>query len=81
MIYIYIYIYIYIQSRHPPPLKRRLMALYWHLVSHTDSSGRLTSELFMIKPSAKAYPEYYLVIQNPIDFREIGQRIKTEQVF
>ena len=26
------------------------------------------------------YPEYYIVIRSPIDFREISHKIKTEQV-
>ena len=34
----------------------------------------------MKKPSAKQYPEYYVVIRSPIDFREIVQKIKQEQV-
>lgn len=69
-----------LQSRNPPPLKKQALALYHHLVRHRDSHGRQTAELFMRKPSAKMYPEYYLVIRSPIDFREISQKIKTEQV-
>ena len=68
------------QSRSRPPLKKKALALYRHLVNHVDSQGRLTAELFMKKPSAKAYPEYYVVIKNPIDFREIAQKIKQDQV-
>ena len=69
-----------LQSRNPPPLKKQALALYHHLVRHRDSHGRQTAELFMRKPSAKMYPEYYLVIRSPIDFREISLKIKTEQV-
>ena len=59
---------------------KQMLSLYQHLVHHTDSQGRLTAELFMKKPSAKQYPEYYLVIQSPIDFREILQKMKQDQV-
>ena len=31
-------------------------------------------------PSTKLYPEYYIVISKPIDFREISKKIKDEQV-
>lgn len=50
------------------------------LVSKTDSEGRVVSELFMKRPSAKQYPEYYIVINKPIDLKEIFGKIKSEQV-
>jgi protein polybromo-1 len=68
-----------LKSRNTPPLKKQALALYHHLVRHRDTHGRQTAELFMRKPSAKMYPEYYIVIRSPIDFREISHKIKTEQ--
>ena len=56
------------------------MAIYRTLVTKTDEDGRLLCELFMRRPSPKVYPEYYLVIKEPIDFREILHRIRTVQV-
>ena len=56
------------------------MAIYRTLVTKTDEDGRLLCELFMRRPSPKVYPEYYLVIKEPIDFREILHRIRTAQV-
>ena len=49
-------------------------------MSSTDEDGRLLSELFMKRPSAKLYPEYYIVIKRPIDFKEMYTKIKTLQV-
>ncbi len=34
----------------------------------------------MRRPSPKLYPEYYIVINKPIDFREISRKIKEENV-
>ena len=50
------------------------------MVAKTDSDGRSICELFMRKPSAKVYPEYYVVIKQPIDLREIYQKIRNNQV-
>ena len=63
-----------------PPLKKLLNAIYRTVVSSTDEDGRLLSELFMKRPSAKLYPEYYIVIKRPIDFKEMYAKIKTAQV-
>lgn len=34
---------------------------------------------FMEKPSKKLYPDYYEVIQEPIDYMEIESKIKADQ--
>lgn len=41
--------------------------------------GRQPMLGFMEKPSKKLYPEYYEVIDEPIDFLEIESKIKAEQ--
>uniref|UniRef100_A0A667YBF2 Protein polybromo-1 n=1 Tax=Myripristis murdjan TaxID=586833 RepID=A0A667YBF2_9TELE len=46
------------------------------VVSHTDQSGRLVSELFQKLPSKVHYPDYYAIIKEPIDLRAIAQRIQ-----
>uniref|UniRef100_A0A665UA70 Protein polybromo-1 n=1 Tax=Echeneis naucrates TaxID=173247 RepID=A0A665UA70_ECHNA len=56
-------------------LKEVLEQLLEAIVSHTDSSGRLVSELFQKLPS-KHYPDYYAIIKEPIDLRTIAQRIQ-----
>ena len=63
-----------------PPLKKCLQTLYQTLVSKTDAEGRSVAEMFRRKPSAKMYPEYYIVVSRPIDLKEISAKIKSEQV-
>ena len=63
-----------------PSLKRCLQALYQTLMTKTDPEGRILSEMFRRKPSAKMYPEYYIVVKKPIDLKEISAKIKSEQV-
>ncbi|KAM7402216.1 hypothetical protein PAMP_017478 [Pampus punctatissimus] len=57
-------------------LKEVLEQLLEAIVSHTDPSGRLVSELFQKLPSKVHYPDYYAVIKEPIDLRAIAQRIQ-----
>ncbi|KAM6928404.1 polybromo 1, like [Xenentodon cancila] len=58
-------------------LKEILEQLLEAIVSHTDPSGRLVSELFQKLPSKVHYPDYYAIIKEPIDLRTIAQRIQT----
>lgn len=37
-----------------------------------SSDGRLLSSMFMQLPSRKLMPEYYEIIQKPIDFKKIS---------
>ncbi|XP_038551466.1 polybromo 1, like isoform X2 [Micropterus salmoides] len=57
-------------------LKEVLEQLLEAVVSHTDPSGRLVSELFQKMPSKMHYPDYYAIIKEPIDLRMIAQRIQ-----
>ncbi len=66
-----------LQAKKPPILKKKLMCVYKKLVKKADPQGRILSELFMRRPSSKLYPEYYLVIKEPIDLREILKKIKS----
>uniref|UniRef100_A0A3B5Q3E3 Protein polybromo-1 n=1 Tax=Xiphophorus maculatus TaxID=8083 RepID=A0A3B5Q3E3_XIPMA len=58
-------------------LKEVLEQLLEAIVSHTDPSGHLVSELFQKLPSKVQYPDYYAIIKEPIDLRTIAQRIQT----
>uniref|UniRef100_A0A3Q1FDK6 Protein polybromo-1 n=1 Tax=Acanthochromis polyacanthus TaxID=80966 RepID=A0A3Q1FDK6_9TELE len=60
----------------PGSLKEVLEQLLEAIVSHTDPSGRLVSELFQKLPSKVHYPDYYAIIKEPIDLRTIAQRIQ-----
>ncbi|XP_062400614.1 polybromo 1, like isoform X3 [Sardina pilchardus] len=57
-------------------LKEVLEQLLEAIVSYTDPSGRLISELFQKLPSKLQYPDYYAVIKDPIDLRSIAQKIQ-----
>ncbi|CAK6974228.1 polybromo 1%2C like isoform X2 [Scomber scombrus] len=57
-------------------LKEVLEQLLEAIVSHTDPSGHLVSELFQKLPSKVHYPDYYAIIKEPIDLRAIAQRIQ-----
>ncbi|XP_029006636.1 protein polybromo-1-like isoform X3 [Betta splendens] len=57
-------------------LKELLEQLLEAVVSHTDPSGHLVSELFQKLPSKVHYPDYYAIIKEPIDLRTIAQRIQ-----
>ncbi|CAB1315291.1 unnamed protein product [Coregonus sp. 'balchen'] len=60
----------------PSCLKEVLEQLLDAVVSYTDTSGRVISELFQKLPSKMHYPDYYAVIKEPIDLRAIAQRIQ-----
>lgn len=68
-----------LQAKKPPSLKKKLMAIYRSVVGKTDEQGRVLSDLFMRRPSSKLYPEYYLVIKDPIDLREILGRVRMDE--
>uniref|UniRef100_A0A673MT31 Protein polybromo-1 n=1 Tax=Sinocyclocheilus rhinocerous TaxID=307959 RepID=A0A673MT31_9TELE len=63
--------------RPPSYLKAILEQLLEAIVSCTDSSGRLVSELFQKLPSKLHYPDYYAVTKEPIDLRTVAQRIQA----
>ena len=66
-----------LKTKKSPVLKKKFLAVYKSIVLKQDEDGRVLSELFMRRPSAKHYPEYYIVIKEPIDLREILVRIRN----
>ncbi|KAL4655206.1 protein polybromo-1-like isoform X2 [Arapaima gigas] len=46
------------------------------IVTYSEPSGHLISELFQKLPSKVHYPDYYAIIKEPIDLRTIAQRIQ-----
>ncbi|VVC46090.1 Hypothetical protein CINCED_3A003697 [Cinara cedri] len=50
--------------------------LFTAVMSATDNDNRLLSEAFQLLPSKKLYPNYYEVIENPIDLRSIARKIQ-----
>ncbi|KAG6449065.1 protein polybromo-1 isoform X3 [Manduca sexta] len=61
------------------PLKKKLHYVSKQLVEFTCSDGRQPMLLFMEKPSKKLYPEYYNVIERPIDMITIEANIKNDR--
>ncbi|XP_055608504.1 protein polybromo-1 isoform X2 [Uranotaenia lowii] len=59
-------------------LKKKLLSLHEYLVGY-NVDGRTPMVLFMEKPSKKLYPDYYQVIQHPIDMTTIESNIKTDR--
>ncbi|XP_068625426.1 protein polybromo-1 isoform X1 [Battus philenor] len=66
-------------SKSSLPLKKKLHYISKHLVEFTCSDGRQPMLLFMEKPSKKLYPEYYNVIDRPIDMITIEANIKNDR--
>ncbi|XP_026322963.1 protein polybromo-1 isoform X2 [Hyposmocoma kahamanoa] len=61
------------------PLKKKLHYIARQLVEFTCSDGRQPMLLFMEKPSKKLYPDYYTVIDRPIDMITIEANIKNDR--
>lgn len=66
-----------LNAKKQPSLKKKLLAVYRSLIQKTDAEGRVLSELFQRRPSSRQYPEYYLVIKEPIDLKEILGKIRS----
>uniref|UniRef100_H2SQN8 Protein polybromo-1 n=1 Tax=Takifugu rubripes TaxID=31033 RepID=H2SQN8_TAKRU len=60
----------------PASLKEILEQLLDAMVSYTEPTGRLVSELFQKLPSKMQYPDYYAIIKEPIDLKIIAQKIQ-----
>ncbi|XP_028681002.1 LOW QUALITY PROTEIN: protein polybromo-1 [Erpetoichthys calabaricus] len=58
-------------------LKEVLEQLLEAIVTASEPSGRLISELFQKLPSKVHYPDYYAIIKEPIDLKTIAQRIQN----
>ncbi|CAG9794762.1 unnamed protein product [Diatraea saccharalis] len=61
------------------PLKKKLHYIAKQLVEYTCPDGRNPMLLFMEKPSKKLYPDYYNVIERPIDMLTIEANIKNDR--
>ncbi|KAG5835754.1 hypothetical protein ANANG_G00247370 [Anguilla anguilla] len=60
----------------PSCLREVLEQLLEAVVTFTEPSGRLISELFQKLPSKVQYPDYFAIIKEPIDLKTIAQRIQ-----
>lgn len=48
--------------------------LIQRIKNYTDSQGRVLSNPFLLLPSKVEYPDYYEIIQRPIDLKRIESR-------
>uniref|UniRef100_A0A3P8UKR1 Protein polybromo-1 n=1 Tax=Cynoglossus semilaevis TaxID=244447 RepID=A0A3P8UKR1_CYNSE len=63
----------------PTSLKEVLEQLLDAVVSYTEPTGHLVSELFQKLPSKMQYPDYYAITKEPIDLKIIAQKIQLGQ--
>ena len=59
-------------------LSKKLKALYSDMIKFKNPQGIEYIEMFMERPSKKLYPDYYAVINNPMDMKTINERIKAD---
>ncbi|XP_075148339.1 protein polybromo [Haematobia irritans] len=60
------------------PLKKKVLSLHKYLLDFSLGT-RKPIDLFMEKPPRKIYPDYYDIIQNPIDMNTIENNIRGEK--
>lgn len=53
--------------------------LFSAVMSATSGDGRLLHSPFQLLPSRKSYPDYYQVIENPIDLKQIAVKIQSNE--
>jgi hypothetical protein len=56
------------------PIHKTLHNLIQTIKNHSDQHGRVLSTAFQALPSKVDYPDYYEIIQRPIDLRRIESR-------
>lgn len=53
--------------------------LFAAVMNATSADGRTLHTAFQLLPSRKLYPDYYQVIENPIDLKQIAVKIQSNQ--
>lgn len=61
-----------------PTLKKKLMTIHKFLLDY-EIENRQPMEPFLEKPSKKLYPDYYQIIQYPIDMNTIEKNIENDR--
>ncbi|KAL5967885.1 Protein polybromo-1 [Taenia solium] len=71
------------KRRHPMTAEearnKRLINLYNAVYNHVDDDGHRPRDTFMVLPSKEDYPDYYEVIQEPIDLTIIKERMDSNK--
>ncbi|XP_066994132.2 protein polybromo-1 isoform X3 [Anabrus simplex] len=66
-------------STNPDDDANQFEDLFTAIMTATDPDNRLLHTCFQLLPSKKRYPEYYEVIENPIDLKMIATRIQQNK--
>ena len=59
------------------PEKKQMTALYETLLKFKNPAGVEIIGMFMQKPPKKSYPDYYKVINNPMDMKTVKSRMRS----
>lgn len=60
-------------------LQEKLLVLYNTILKFKDEEDRQLSELFLVKPPKKYYPDYYILIKRPIALDAIKKKINEKR--
>ncbi|CAF3715671.1 unnamed protein product [Rotaria sordida] len=52
---------------------------FFTAIYNANINERVMSEIFLFLPSRKLYPDYYLIVTNPIDLKMIATKIQKDQ--
>lgn len=63
----------------PPKLTKIMKKILSIVMKYKDSDNRVLSTEFVNLPSKKLYPEYYELIDKPVDFKKIKAKIKDHR--
>ena len=66
-------------QRRDHPVKERCKVLFRTIRDHVNEEGRQLSSVFTELPSRKLYPDYYEIIDSPIDLARIETKIRADQ--
>ncbi|XP_063431293.1 probable global transcription activator SNF2L2 isoform X2 [Mytilus trossulus] len=67
------------QPPNPPKLTKIMKKIMSIVLRYKDSDNRVLSTEFINVPSKKLYPEYYELIDRPIDFKKVKNKIKDHK--
>ena len=66
-------------SSHPENEEDNIFELFSGVINATSSDGMLLHTVFLLLPSRKLYPDYYQIIGNPIDLKQIAMKIQANE--
>lgn len=59
-------------------LQFRVGMIYELLMNHTNEHGRRLIDIFLVKPLKKLYPDYYVLIKNPLAMDAVKKRYSSK---